>query len=156
MRRRLPKRLSAAFVSSTALVVSLAVAGCGTGYSGSKANQVSQWASQYSVISNDQLVSSDVAAIRASVRAGKLKDVTSNCAGLAVDAGTAYGNLPTPDVTLTDELNNAYEDFASAAGQCAAAGSLDSPKIAGALSEIKVAVVFLARATRLLASEGVH
>ena len=57
----------------------------------------------------------DIAAIKArSARRDLLKDVTSNCAGLVFDAGTAYGNLPTPDNTLTNELNVAYEDFASA------------------------------------------
>jgi len=140
----------------TTLVASWVAVGCGTGYSGSKANQVSQWASQYSGISNDQLVVEDVDAISASLRARQLKDVTSNCAGLAVDAGTAYGNLPTPDTTLTAELNTAYEDFASAGGACAAAGSLGSPKITTALSKIKSGLVSLRRATRLLASEGVH
>jgi hypothetical protein len=139
-----------------ALLASGIVAGCGTGYSGTKANQVAQWASQYSVVSNDQLVVDDASAVKASVRAGKLKDVTSNCAGLAVDAGTAYGNLPTPDATLTDELNTAYEDFAGAGGQCAAAASLGSGKISAALVTIAAGLVSLKRATRLLAAEGVH
>ena len=139
-----------------ALLASVVVAGCGTGYSGTKANQVAQWASQYSVVSNDQLVVDDASAIKASVSAGKLKDVTSNCAGLAVDAGTAYGNLPTPEVTLTDELNTAYEDFAAAGGQCAAATSLGSGKLTAALRTIAAGLVSLKAATRLLAAEGVH
>jgi len=150
-----PHRPRKVFVVLMALVVPCVAAGC-TGYSGTKANQVSQWASQYAVIANDQLVVNDVVAIRASVRAAQLKDVTSNCAGLAVDTGTAYGNLPTPDTTLTAELNVAYEGFASAAGDCAAAGSLSSSKITAALTKVKTALVSLERATRLLASEGVH
>ena len=129
--------------------------GC-TGYSGSKAHQVAQWASQYSVISNDQNVLADVRAIKLSLAADKLKDVTSNCAGLVFDAGTAYQNLPTPDNTLTNELSAAYQDFASAGSSCAAVGSLRSKKIPAALALISRGLVSLARATRRLGGEGVH
>ncbi|MGP8221702.1 MAG: hypothetical protein ACLQQM_01600, partial [Acidimicrobiales bacterium] len=87
--------------------------GC-TSYTGSKANQVRQWASIALVTSNDNLVVQDIVAIKRSLRAKKFLDVTSNCSGLVFDTGTAYGNLPTPDNTLTNELNVAYEDFASA------------------------------------------
>lgn len=40
------------------------------------------------------------------------------CALLTNDAQTAIGNLPTPDTQLTDELNTAYEDAASAGDAC--------------------------------------
>lgn len=40
------------------------------------------------------------------------------CALLTTDAQTAIGNLPTPDTTLTDDLNNAYEDAATAGNDC--------------------------------------
>ncbi len=140
---------------ATALLALGATAGC-TGYSGTQAHQVSQWASQYTVVSNDQTVLSDISAIKRSLRAGRLKDVTSNCAGLVTDAGTAYGNLPTPDGTLTDELNTAYEDFANAGSSCAEAGSLRSEKITAALREIAVGLVSLDEATRRLEADGVH
>lgn len=40
------------------------------------------------------------------------------CALLTTDAQTAIGNLPTPDTTLTDDLNNAYEEAAAAGNDC--------------------------------------
>jgi len=129
--------------------------GC-TGYSGSKAHQVAQWASQYSVISNDQNVLADVRAIKLSLAADKLRDVTSNCAGLVFDAGTAYQNLPTPDNTLTNELNDAYEDFANGGSSCAAAVNLRSGKLEAALATVQAGVVPLEVATRRLAADGVH
>jgi hypothetical protein len=132
-----------------------AAAGC-TGYSGTLGHQVSQWASQYTVISNDLTVVADIDAIKRSLAAGRLKDVTSNCAGLVDDAGTAYGNLPTPDNTLTNELNIAYEDFASAGSSCATAATVDSPKIPAALAKIGKGLVVLSKATRRLAADGVH
>lgn len=40
------------------------------------------------------------------------------CALLTTDAEAANGNLPTPDTVLTDELDTAYEDAASAGNDC--------------------------------------
>jgi hypothetical protein len=147
--------LGKAAVLLTAFLALGSAAGC-TGYSGTQAHQVSQWASQYTVVSNDQLVVSDISALRRSLAAKQLKDVTSNCAGLVTDAGTGYGNLPTPDNTLTNELGTAYQDFVNAGSLCASAGSLNSKKITSALSTIARGVVWLDEATRRLAAEGVH
>lgn len=44
--------------------------------------------------------------------------VRSACAVLTTDAQTGIGNLPTPDGSLTTELNNAYEDAAAAGTDC--------------------------------------
>jgi len=131
------------------------LSGC-TSYTGSKANQLRQWASIALVTSNDNLVVQDIAAIKRSLRAKKFLDVTSNCSGLVFDTGTAYGNLPTPDNTLTNELNVAYEDFASAGSSCAAVRSLHSRRITVALATIGVGVASLDKAARRLAADGVH
>jgi hypothetical protein len=149
----LRRLLRAAVLGGAALALG-ATAGC-TGYSGSVSHQVTQWASQYSVISNDSTVIADVSAIRRSLKAGRLKDVTSNCAGLVDDAGTAYGNLPTPDNTLTNELNTAYQDFANAGGNCATLKALHGAKLSAALRTISAGVAALARARQQLASDGV-
>ncbi len=138
-----------------ALTAGGALAGC-TSYTGSKAHQVSEWASIAMVSSNDELVVQDISAIRRSIKASLIKDVTSNCSGLVIDSGTAYGNLPTPDNTLTNELNVAYEDFASAGSTCSAAHSVHSHQVAAALRRIDMGVVSLERATRVLAGDGVH
>jgi outer membrane murein-binding lipoprotein Lpp len=44
--------------------------------------------------------------------------VRSACAVLTTDAQTAIGNLPTPDASLTQDLNAAYEDAAAAGTDC--------------------------------------
>jgi len=130
------------------------LAGCMSGPT-SLAQQVSAWASSATVSANDGFVVQDIAAIRRSAKRGLLKDFTSNCAGLVYDSGTAYGNLPTPDNTLTDELNVAYEDFAAGGNSCAEAGGLHSRAVAGAMHKIAEGVVALERATRRLAADGV-
>jgi len=142
-------------VVSAVLLVLGALAGC-TSYTGSKANQVREWASIASVSSNDELIVQDVSAIKLSLRARRLKDVTSNCSGLVFDTGTAYGNLPAPDNTLTDELNVAYEDLAAAGSSCALARRLGSHRITAALATIDAGLVSLDKAGRLLASDGAH
>lgn len=138
-----------------AVLLAVVLAGC-TSYTGSKANQVRQWASISSVSANDKLVVQDIAAIKRSLRVRQLKDVTSNCSGLVFDTGTAYGNLPAPDNTLTNELNVAYEHFANAGSSCAALDSLRSSRMKTALVSIAAGVVALDKATRLLAADGVH
>jgi hypothetical protein len=45
------------------------------------------------------------------------------CALLTNDAQTAIGNLPTPDIRLTNDLNAAYEDAAAAGDDCYAGSS---------------------------------
>jgi len=140
---------------AAALVALGALAGC-TSYTGSKANQVRQWASIALVSSNDKLIVQDIAAIRASLRARQFKDVTSNCSGLVFDTGTAYGNLPTPDNTLTNELNVAYQDFVSAGSACAAVHELGSSRMTKALETIEVGLVSLDEASHRLAADGVH
>ena len=155
MRAGLRRPLNEAAVLVAVLLAVVALAGC-TSYTGSKANQVRQWASIALVSSNDNLVVLDIAAIKRSLRAKKFLDVTSNCSGLVYDTGTAYGNLPTPDNALTNELNVAYQDFASGGSTCAAAASLHSSRITSALATIGEGVVALDRATRRLAADGVR
>lgn len=152
-RLRRPVREAAACLA--ALLALGALAGC-TSYSGSKANQVSQWASLYSVVSDDQLVVQDITAIRLSLDEGRLRDVTSNCAGLVFDSGTAYDNLPAPDNTLTDELNVAYVDFTDAGTSCSAVRSLDSRRMKAALRTITTGLLSLDEAERRLAADGVR
>ena len=155
MKAALRRPLGETAVLVAVLLTAVGLAGC-TSYTGSKANQVRQWASLSSVSANDTLVAQDIAAIKRSVRAKELKDVTSNCSGLVFDTGTSYGNLPAPDNTLTNELNVAYEDFVSAGSSCAAAGTLNSGRSTSALATIALGVVSLDRATRILAADGVH
>ena len=45
-------------------------------------------------------------------------EVKTVCALLTTDAQTAIGNLPSPDTTLTDDLNTAFEDAAAAGNDC--------------------------------------
>ena len=48
------------------------------------------------------------------------------CGGLASDVGTAYVTLPTPDQTLTNDLNDADTAVVNASTSCSGVASLHS------------------------------
>jgi hypothetical protein len=75
--------------------------------------------------------------------------VTTLCSVLYDDAEAAYVELPSPDQTLTDELNTAYLDIANGAD---AVHDGDAGK---GYAEVAAGSASLSAATRLLASFGV-
>jgi hypothetical protein len=141
--------------SGVAFVLVVLLGGC-TSYSGTTANQVRQWAAQSDVTYNNSILVQDVDHLQRSIAARDLKKITTNCDGLAYDTGTAYGNLPTPDNTLTNELNDAYQRFFAAGNGCSQAGSVDSPRVGRALRDSSKGLRLLAIATRHLDRDGVR
>jgi len=135
-------------------VFSATLAGC-TSYTGSPAHQVQEWAAGAGVVVNDAQLASDVTLLRKSVAARAPSAMTTNCAGLSYDSGTAYDNLPTPDSAITNELNIAYTDFLDAGNACAAASSVTSARVRAALVEIASGLDHLERAGALLKRDGV-
>lgn len=145
-----PGRLAApAAVVTSALVL----AGC-SGYTGNHAHRVGEWASAASLSANDALIRADIAGIASGIARRELRATRTECDGLATDAGTAYGELPTPDRALTGDLNTAYLDDVAAAESCTAARSFASPRFARYRREIAAGVAALRAATRRLAAIG--
>lgn len=135
------------------LVSALALSACSP-YSGSQAQKVRQWAGQNSFVANHDQVISDISLLKKAVKQGSAKVVRTICGGLASDVGTAYETLPTPDQTLTNELNAADEDVVNAATSCSAVGSVHSATMASDLSLFRQGVAELAKAQQRLASFG--
>lgn len=97
-----------------------ALAGCAAGGAvGDSPSQITSWMSssgEGTLIGQVQADSANVAlAIRKHDTGSTLKTV---CALLSTDALTGVGNLPSPDTTLTDDLNRAFETAATAAQDC--------------------------------------
>ena len=119
--RRRPARLAGALLTGAVLAVLWAslVSGCTLDESGPPAAQVSGWLTTSgggSAVGQVEADSSNIdLAISRHDTASALRTV---CALLTTDAQTAIGNLPTPDTQLTDDLNAAYEDAASAGNDC--------------------------------------
>ncbi len=114
-RRHRPAVVTAAVL----LVGSLTLCGCTLAQGGPPATQVTNWMS----------TSADGAAIgQVEVDSQNIdlalshhdppSEIKTVCALLTTDAQTAIGNLPSPDTTLTDDLNTAYEDAAAAGTDC--------------------------------------
>jgi hypothetical protein len=110
-------RLAAATVAAAAAGLLLAACSGGT---------VAQWAASSSLGANDALLVSDTGHLRAGIRLHELQEVRTACEAFSADASTADGELPTPDHSLTDELNTAYEDDYRAGEDCYAATSFAS------------------------------
>lgn len=153
MGSRLRARTSRLAAPAAVLVAGLVLASC-SGYSGGIAHQVGQWASGADVTTNDGYITTDVGEIANGVKLAKLTATHTACDGLASDAGTAYGELPTPDSSLTSELNTAYLDFTAAAEDCSAASSFTGDRFRDYRREEALAAAALDRAERRLRSLG--
>ncbi len=102
------------------LLAMLLLAGCaGQEQSGTPAARVMTWvqgAGGGAAIGTVEVDSRNVD--QALVHHDPPASIRSVCALLTNDAETAIGNLPTPDNTLTDALNTAFEDAAAAGDDC--------------------------------------
>ncbi len=149
---RLPRPLLPAFA---ALVVAFGLAGCSP-YSGTRASKVQQWAKQNSFTSDNDLVVSDIVDAYKAVKTGSVQTVTTICGGLAIDVGTAYDTLPSPDQALTNYLSDADTSIVNAATSCSRISSLGSRTMRRDLAVLVTGISDLHKAQRLIASFGVH
>ncbi len=149
---RRPRRLLSAVA---ALAVAFGLAGCSP-YSGTTATRVQQWARQNSFASDNDLVVNDIADVYKAVKAGSVQTVTTICGGLAIDVGTAYETLPSPDQALTNYLNDADTAIVNAATSCSRISSLGSRTMRRDLAVLMKGISDLHKAERLIGSLGVH
>jgi hypothetical protein len=108
--------------SLVAAALAAALSACATAPS-SGAAQAAQWASATGFAASTATLEGDGARFEGARARGTPAQRRTVCAGFAVDASTAYEELPTPDVVLTDELAAAYEDLYRGAEACYAAAS---------------------------------
>ena len=133
-----------------AVIVAITAAGCTGG--GSPAAQLRSWQSGASYGSSQQLFVSDVHEIANGLSRGPLVAVKTACDGLGVDAANAYGELPTPDHALTEDLNGEYLDYTNAAQSCSTAPALRSSAVTRYRLLVAKAADELARAKRRIAA----
>lgn len=126
-----------AVLSVLAVAGAVALAGCsGQEQSGPPAARVATWVSGAgggAAIGTLRVDSANVS--QALARHNPPAAIKTVCALLTTDAETAIGNLPTPDTMLTDELNTAYEDAASAGDDCYAGAGGDRSLLARSTRE---------------------
>jgi hypothetical protein len=98
---------------------SVALAGCTLDQVGPPAAQVTNWMSSSAdgaAIGQVEVDSRNIDLALA--RHDSPATIRTVCALLTTDAQTAIGNLPSPDTTLTDDLNTAFEAAATAGNNC--------------------------------------
>lgn len=101
------------------VVLALILAACGgADMSGPLPSRVKAWARGSQLSSTTVTLRSDLASIKKARSTGNVALDKTACAVLAVDVQTAHGSLPTPDKTLTGQLNSAYQTWARAAQSC--------------------------------------
>ncbi|MCU1491196.1 MAG: hypothetical protein JWM85_2601 [Acidimicrobiaceae bacterium] len=150
-------RLSA--TSWRSLAVGVALVGTALGatscsVAADNASGVKSWASQASYGSSTTLLKQDLQEISTGIRLKKLLATKTACDGLGADAGTAVGQLPTPDTRFTNELSAAYNDLVNAAQSCSTASSFSSSAFRRYRSGAAAASRLLAQAARRFSELG--
>ncbi|MDA8291115.1 MAG: hypothetical protein M0Z33_05465 [Actinomycetota bacterium] len=152
---RTARRVRLGALVALAVLAPFVLASC-SGLTGSLAHRVSQWAAGSGVVAADQLVAADAAGVDAGIARHLLAQTHTACDGLASDAATAYGQLPTPDAELTNLLSESYLAYSRAAQDCTDASHATDAAFASYRSEAARAARLLARATSRLAQLGVR
>ncbi len=104
-------------VCAVLVAVGGGVTACGSGHA-TPAAKLEGWAKGAGFADLDSALTADFSALRAGFSSGDLRALKTACAGFAIDAGGIYDVLPTPDATLTAQLNTALTDFGSEAVRC--------------------------------------
>lgn len=132
----------------------VALSGCASEH-GSLASQVRAWASTAGYVSDAAQVESDLTDLANGQREHQLLDLRTACEGFGADVYAIYGELPTPDTTITDELGNAMQTFYSAARNCYDASSFTSSDFKTYERQLASAKSEFAEARSRLARDGI-
>ena len=112
--------------------IACGVGGIGAASCGGKpppmATQIASWANGGSFSDDDASLEADFPAIEAGFAGTNLRALKTACDGLGIDASTIYGNLPSPQPSLTNELNDALTGLEGDATACNALTSLTSDR----------------------------
>ncbi|HUY06327.1 MAG TPA: hypothetical protein VMU99_03590 [Acidimicrobiales bacterium] len=119
--------------------------------------KMQSWATQQNFVSDDASIRSDLVGIDAGIRLRDLAGLRTDCVGLSADADQIYSTLPSPDVTVTNELNVAFTKYWGPGAQlCYGARSFSSAKMATFERYLVLGRAIYAKAESRIASYGVH
>lgn len=135
--------------------VAFAFASCNSGPTTLR-GKLQQWASGASFSSDAAQINADLVNLRNGYREQKLLALRTACEGFSADAATLYGQLPTPDQTITDELGSSLNAFFGASVDCYQSKTFSSAKFRQYLKLMRSATATYRRALSQLASDGVH
>jgi hypothetical protein len=137
------------------VLAGLVGAGC-SNLSGSPAQQMAEWASSASYHVDDAQIESDFPNLAAGVAEHKLLSLRTECEGFGADVETLYGELPTPDHSITDALGAALSTMYQGAEACFRAGSFTSADFARFERDLKSGRAGYEAVRRRLSALGVR
>ena len=115
------------------------------------------WAMQQNFVSSDALIKSDLVGIDAGIRLRDLSGLRTDCVGFSADIDQVYATLPTPDSTVTSELNIAFTKYWGPGTQmCYGADSFLSAKMATFERYLRLGRAIYVDAESRIASYGVR
>jgi len=114
------------------------------------------WAANANYPADAAQISEDLTELQNDLKGRQLPALRTACGGFGVDVEALYGELPTPDQTITDELGSSLDDFDTAARDCSDSASLTSAKLKSYERLMTSSDKTYQRALGQLASHGVH
>jgi hypothetical protein len=98
-------------VSAALVVVSMMVTACSSGpdVSGTLSQRVNGWSQGVGLTASSTKIGSELDKVTKSAQAGDLGGLQAVSVQLQDDATIAHAQLPSPDQTLTNQLNTAYQ-----------------------------------------------
>lgn len=120
VRFRTPARRRATVVGAVGVALGgLVLAACSSGPAATPAQQVSSWVSSAGAGAQIRTLQVDVKNVDLAIRDHNSPGaIQTTCLLLSTDAEMGIGQLPTPDQTLTDDLNTAYTTEFNAGEDC--------------------------------------
>jgi hypothetical protein len=112
-------------VAVTLGAVVLAAAACSSGPTTLSA-QLKSWATNATYSADVAQISEDLIGLRNGLDEHEFLQTRTECEGFGVDVETLYGELPTPDQTITDELGASLSSYYSASEDCFYSSSFTS------------------------------
>jgi hypothetical protein len=147
--------LERALVAVVLAALTFGAAACGGGPT-TLSGQLKSWAATATYSADAAQISEDLTALNNGLRERKFLALRTECEGFGVDVETLYGELPTPDLTITNELGSSLSNYYSAAEDCFYSSSFTSANFKKYERLLVSSGKTYRRAVGQLAAFGVH
>jgi hypothetical protein len=115
------------------------------------------WANNQSYPAAESTVAEDLSGIKAGIRLNDLPGIKTDCIGFNTDLDQIYQALPAPDVTVTNDLNEAITKYWSPGSQtsCYSSSSITSAKFKKFQSDLSLGDVWYRKAEAIIHGFGI-
>jgi hypothetical protein len=135
--------------------VVLGAAACSSGPT-TLSGQLKAWAANATYSADVVQIREDLTGLNNGFRERKFLALRTECEGFGVDVEALYGELPTPDLTITNELGASLSNYYSAAEDCYYSSSFTSTSFKKYQRLMVSSTKTYQRALGQLAALGVH